>query len=117
MNQQPQNQKSGAMTYIFLIIILVAGGIAYFYFMGNQGSGSIGLEVVDTSKQAAGIRVLNLLNEISGIEINDKIFGDNAYQLLRDNTVSIPALPIGRANPFAPVPGMVTTLPSAGSGR
>ena len=117
MNQQPQNQKSGAMTYVFLIIILVAGGMTYFYFMGNQGPSSVGLEVVDSSQQVAGVRVLNLLNEISGIEINNRIFGDGSYELLRDNTVQIPSLPIGRQNPFAPVPGMVTTLPSAGSGK
>lgn len=115
MNQQNQ-KKSGAMTYIMLFIALVGAGFAYFYFIGLQTPSGAGLEIVDNSDQVAGIKVFNLLNEISAININDNLFKDGSYQELNDLSVSIPVLPIGRPNPFAPVPGMVTTMTQT-SGR
>lgn len=116
MNQQNQ-KKSNTTTYIILFVLLALSGFAYFYFIGLQPSPDAGIEQIDNTNQVAGIKVFNLLNEISAININDELFKDNSYQELRDLTVSIPILPIGRPNPFAPVPGMVLNPSQSTSGR
>lgn len=63
---------------------------------------------VNMQEQAVGARVLVLLNQINSLKIDKTLFSDPAYLSLRDYTIQVPSLPVGRANPFAPIPGMVS---------
>jgi hypothetical protein len=107
MNNQP-HQKSSKLTYIILFVVVAAAMLYYFYFAGTTSPESLTLQEVSLQNQAAGIRVLNLLNEINSLRIDNVFFNEQAYKTLRDYTVDIPALPVGRPNPFSPVPGLVT---------
>lgn len=107
-NQQPP-KKSSAMTYIILFVVVIGALLFYFYTTGIATPESISLQEVSVADQASGVRVLNLLNEISMLRIDNAFFNEAAYRTLRDYTVEIPTLPVGRPNPFSPVAGMVSS--------
>jgi hypothetical protein len=99
-------------TTIILVVIALLGAGIYFYYAGGEAPESPTLGV-DSEVQASADRVLILLNQIRSLKINPDIFSSAAYQTLQDNAVPIPALPVGRTNPFAPVPGASNTNPSS----
>ena len=101
-------QKSSKMPYVILAIVVFIAVIFYFYWTGNNTSESLTLQEISSANQATGVRVLNLLNEISSLNIDSSFFNSPVYQTLRDYSVEIPPLPVGRPNPFATVPGLVT---------
>jgi hypothetical protein len=108
-------KKSSKLSYLLITLVVAIALLVYFYWSGSQATESITLEEIDGSNQAVGMKVLNLLNEINALRIDNEFFKDPAYQTLRDYTVEIPTLPVGRSNPFSPVPGM--PLMSASTGR
>ncbi len=117
MNNQPQQQKSSKMAYLVLFVIVAGALLYYFYSTGSSTPESLTLQEESLANQAAGIRVLNLLNQINVLKIDNVFFEDKSYRTLRDYTNEIPALPVGRSNPFAPVPGMVSNAQPSSAGR
>ncbi len=107
------NKKTSKLSYLVITLIVAIALLVYFYWSGNQTPESMTLDEIDNTNQAVGVRVLNLLNEINALKIDTGFFKDPSYQTLRDYTVEIPALPVGRPNPFSPVPGMPLSSPSA----
>ena len=106
--------KTSKLTYLVLVLGVLVAALVYFYISGNKTPESLTLQALDNANQVAGVKVLNLLNEINSLKIDGAVFNDSSYRTLRDYTVEIPELPVGRSNPFSPVPGMVT---SPGAGR
>jgi uncharacterized protein YerC len=98
---------------IIVVIVLIAASI-YFYKSGGQAPESETLKV-NPEVQASAARVLTLLNQIKSLRINADLFTSAEYQTLQDNTVVIPALPVGRINPFAPIPGRIPTTGTTGT--
>ncbi len=95
-------------TTIIIIGMIVVAGAAYFYFMGGKPTDSGSLAVEDNPEvELAASRVFSLLNQIKSLKIDGSLFKSQAYQTLRDYTVLIPPQNVGRANPFAPLPGSV----------
>lgn len=113
MNQK----KSSKSTIISIVLIVVVALIAYFYYESTIPVSNSGLQTTtETSDaQAAGMRVLSLLNQIRSLKIDTSIFKDPAYLTLRDYSVAIPQENVGRPNPFAPLPGVgsASTAPAA----
>lgn len=107
------NKKDSKLKYLVITLIVAIGLLVYFYWSGSQTPESMTLDEIDSVNQAVGVRVLNLLNEINALKIDTDFFKGQAYQTLRDYTVEIPALPVGRPNPFSPVAGMPLTSPGA----
>lgn len=105
-------QKTSKKPYIIIAVIVVIAVIVYFYYQGTITPASTTLSATDIADQAVGAQVLNLLHEITSLKIDTSIFKDPAYLTLRDYTVLIPSLPVGRVNPFAPLPGDVITKPA-----
>ena len=106
---QPQKQSSSKSSIIIIIVLIVGAAAAYFYYSGVPKDTSSTLESSNTTEsadaQAAGARILSLTNQIGKLKINPKIFTSAVYKTLTDKTVEIPELPVGRPNPFAPLPG------------
>ncbi|MFA6295650.1 MAG: hypothetical protein WC666_04555 [Candidatus Paceibacterota bacterium] len=111
MNNQKPPKKT--QTYIFIGVLVLLAIIFYFYQSG-KGSSSDTLEEVDMSNQMVGANILNLLNQISSLKIDKKLFSEPTYMALKDYTVEITPISVGRANPFAPIPG-VPTVKETGS--
>jgi len=102
-------QKSSKKPYVIIAIVVIIGVIAYFYYQGTIAPTSTTLSESDIADQAVGAQVLDLLHEINSLKIDTALFKDPAFLTLRDYTVIIPALPVGRVNPFAPLPGDFVT--------
>jgi hypothetical protein len=102
------HKPSSLKSVIFVLIIVAAVLVGYFYYSGNSSSSTGSLlssSSPDATSDAIGVQVLGLLNQIQSLRIDSTLFADPAYQTLRDYSVQIPPQNVGRANPFAPIPG------------
>jgi len=108
--------KPSKMPYLIITVIVIIAILVYFYWTGNKTSESLTLQELNNANQVAGTQVLNLLNEISSLKIDNEFFNNPVYKTLRDYSVEIPSLPVGRSNPFSPVPGMAP-LQNGGASR
>ncbi len=98
------HQKSSSKSIYIVVGVLIVFAIGYFYFQGSKPVDNGALqELVPTDDVAA--RVVSLLNQIQSLKIDATFFDDEAYQSLIDHTQQIPEVPVGRPNPFAPLPG------------
>lgn len=98
-------QKSSKMPYLVVTLITVIAVFIYFYWSGSKTPESLTLEGINGANMEVGVKVLNLLNEIKSLKIDNSFFKDNSYKTLRDYSVQIPVLPVGRPNPFSLLPG------------
>ncbi|MEI7463553.1 MAG: hypothetical protein WCK03_04145 [Candidatus Taylorbacteria bacterium] len=110
-------KKSSKKTIIIIVVLIVASAIAYFYYESSNTVTNSGLETTaeTTDAQAAGARVLSLLNQIKSIKIDTTVFKDPSYLSLRDYSVEIPQDNVGRSNPFAPLPGTASATTTPGT--
>ena len=115
MNTKPSSHKS--MYTIAGIIIISAA--AYFMFAPAvpQTDSLLQADPTNAEGNASSARVLSLLGQIKSLRIDTSIFKSEAYQSLRDYSVDIPELDVGRPNPFAPLPGTVVAPPVTGRTR
>ncbi len=88
---------------IVAIVVVVLAAIGYFYVSGSSAP-TTGLTAQMSGD--VGLAEVNLLNQIQSIQINSGLFQSAEYLSLRDYTVEIPDQPVGRPNPFAPIPGV-----------
>jgi hypothetical protein len=111
MKQQPKSKK----TIIAVVVGIVVLAIIYFYFSGESPATSNSSLQLQSSAQETlvGARVLSLLNQINSLRIDTSIFKTKEYESLTDYAVDIPEIPVGRANPFAPLPGVANTSGAA----
>jgi hypothetical protein len=98
-------QTSSKKTIIVGVIAIVVLAIVYFYFSNSAPAESVS-SLQSQSASVVGTRVLSLLNQIKSLHIDTSIFKSPAYGTLVDYSVTIPELPVGRPNPFAPIPGL-----------
>ncbi len=101
MKPKPKSKKG----IIAGIIILVILALVYFYISGGYApadNGSLS-EAPTAESEAVGVRTLSLLNQIKSLHIDKAMFDDPAYRTLTDYSITIPEVPVGRANPFAPI--------------
>lgn len=100
------------LTDIIVVVmfpLLLIGG--YFSFKSEDGALlSLAAPAVATTPGAEGQKLgektataLVLLRSIPQ-ELNQSLFTDPAYLMLKDYRVTIPTIPLGRANPFTPPP-------------
>lgn len=107
-------QKNSKKTLIITIIAVVVLAIVYFYFSGGAVTPDATSTLQSQSATVAGTRVFSLLNQIKSLHIDTTIFDRAEYKTLVDYSVDIPELPVGRPNPFAPIPGVpASTAPNA----
>jgi len=97
------NNKSSNKTWIWIVIIVIVAGLGYFYFYGSSNQSSATLTATSDANAVVGAQVLGLLNQIQSLNIDTTIFTDPGYRTLRDYSVVIPPVNVGRPNPFAPL--------------
>lgn len=99
-------KKPNANT-LFLIIasLVVAGGIYWYFFTGSpaeEGSLSTG-----SSQSQAQAQFETLIGELGPISFDLTILSDPRFNALVDLATPITPEPLGRKDPFAPIPGVV----------
>jgi len=107
------NTQSSNKTWIWIAIIIIVAIVGYFYLSGSSAPASSTLvQSSGSDSEAVGAQVLTLLNQIQSLKIDTSIFSDPGFLTLRDYSVAIPPENVGRANPFAPLPGF-SSAPAA----
>lgn len=89
--------------------VLVAG--VYFLFLRNKDAEGPALStstegVAMTASAQADRELLQLLEELSSINLEGSIFNDPLFRSLENFRVEPQPQPVGRDNPFAPVGGI-----------
>lgn len=103
-------------TILISIVVAALLGAVYFYYQGSIAPQSETLQQeISPDVQASATRVLNLLNQIRSLKIDGSMFKSAEFQTLQDYSVPIPAVDVGRINPFAPIPGSGPTTSSTSS--
>lgn len=96
--------KSKIIIWVVVIVTLLIG--AYFYFSSDASLPKTGnLLAQDNSAVVVGGNILPLLKLIDSLVIDPSFFVDPVYLSLKDYTVNINPQNVGRADPFAPLPG------------
>ncbi len=86
-----------------MLVVVALVGLGYFYYSGSSTPASTTLIAESDEGAAAAAQVLSLLNQIQVLKIDTAIFSDPGYKTLRDYSVAIPPVNVGRPNPFAPI--------------
>jgi len=103
------NQSSKKPILIIVAIVIIAA-LGLFYYMGGDTVEEGSLLGESPENEQVGMRVLSLLNQIESLRIDTSLFTGATYQTLVDFSVTIPPKNVGRPNPFAPLPGVRTTV-------
>jgi hypothetical protein len=93
---------------IFLVIasLVVAGGVYWYFFTGSPTSDQS--VTAGTTENLAQARFDTLTSELGPITFDLTILTDPRFTALVDLATPIEEEPIGRKDPFAPVPGVST---------
>lgn len=99
------------------VLMLVGGlliaGVVWYSFLRDRGSTSL-IETADlTETTEADGDIVNTLLELRAVSLSGTIFSDPAFLRLQDFGSAIVPEPVGRSNPFAPLPGQAATAAGA----
>jgi hypothetical protein len=91
---------------IFSVILLLFGG--YYYWSTSSTSENAGQLTTESSSAAAsslaGREILAALRELRSLRIDSSVFESAVYKSLVDYTIATTSEPLGRLDPFAPLP-------------
>jgi len=105
------------MRYLTSILIIVAivglgfVGLSHYVDIAYGQTNSF-VATSDTTtgiSSASGAQALALLNRLSGINLDGKVFNTAAFKSLQDFSVVILPQPVGRDNPYLPTGSTVVT--------
>lgn len=101
--------NKSSITIFVVIIVILAGG--YFYMNSTPPESDSALQQVDNSVESnIGTQIPAILSEVQRLRIDTAIFNNASYVSLIDHSVEIVPQGVGRANPFAPLPGFSSTV-------
>ena len=98
---------------VFLLLVVVCFlGLYWFLFM--RGGSTDTLTSSESLPTAGSSDLLTALGNLQNVTFDISIFKDPVFLSLTDFGVVIPAQPLGRPNPFAPLPfgGSSSSLPA-----
>ncbi|MBI5126171.1 MAG: hypothetical protein HZA80_00160 [Candidatus Taylorbacteria bacterium] len=94
---------SNTKTIIIIVILIAAAVAAYFGFSGNNEPAFTMIPGEVQGSIAGGDDIAALLVQLNNLKIDNSLFESLEYKVLVDYTIEVPAIPIGRVNPFAPL--------------
>lgn len=101
--------------WIIGAVVLIILFIVYSVFFNNSSSNNSGSDALlssNTSQRPAeivGNEIITALNQIEALILDRSLFADPVYRSLKDRSQIIPPEPVGKANPFDPIGGRLTT--------
>jgi len=91
-------------------VVIVLALVAYWYFGSNS---SAPVPILSDSTTNSSDSLLSTLNQLKSLSLNPAIFSNPSFESLESNTVTLPVVPSGRPNPFAPL--TVTATQNSGT--
>lgn len=104
----------------FVILILgsvIAATAAWYLFLRDTAPQALLTTEDLTASSGADKDVVETLLQLRAITLSGTIFTDPAFIALKDNGTQIVPEPVGRDNPFLPLPGMTQTPGAATTSR
>ena len=101
-------------TAIGIAVLGVLLVVAYYMYFGSGSTGSLLSSSPVASDQ--GQQLLATLGDLHSVTLDNAIFTNDVFVSLTDFGTVIPAQPVGRHNPFAPVGGASVPGVSQASG-
>ncbi|MBU6321356.1 MAG: hypothetical protein KGI78_02595 [Patescibacteria group bacterium] len=100
--------KKPSSNTLFLIIasLVVAGGVYWYFFTGSP---SAPLTAGAGGESATQAKFDTLTQELSPISFNLSVLSDPRFTALIDIATPVAPEPVGRTDPFAPIPGVSDT--------
>lgn len=95
-------KNSKNLIFIGLLILVLV--FAYFFLFGDNNDEALSIGSARES-EVVGNELLAQLQQLEGIKLDATLFADPLFQSLTNETVMVQQEPIGRINPFAPLPG------------
>ena len=93
-----------------IVIAVVIGGAllvgAYLLFFNTNSSSAVTETSNDASANSAEVTFLNLATQAEAITFDTSILSDPRFTSLIDTSTNVVPVPVGRPDPFAPVPGV-----------
>ena len=92
--------KQNKVTVVGVVALAACALIYFMYFSGDGSSATL-----STTSEASTVtqNLLVQLQNLNTIKLDQSIFNNPVFLSLTDYGVQIPAEPIGRDNPFAPI--------------
>ena len=106
LKKQFESHKNLIISIAVVVVIFIIG----YYYVSNDSSSSA--PILSDSTSASSDSFLSTLDELKSLSLDSSIFSLPGFELLNDNTVTLPTVLSGRQNPFAPLPG--TLVPATG---
>ena len=102
--------------YVVLILgSIVAAFVAWYILLRDPAPEQLLTTEDLTTATEADKDVVETLLQLRAITLSGTIFSDPAFVALKDNGTQIVPEPVGRPNPFLPLPGMGATAAPRGS--
>jgi hypothetical protein len=87
------------------VVVILAALLGWHLFGGTKQPVALLTEVAqDPVETIIGRELLLALEKMKLVKLDVAFFNDPLYKSLQDTTVEIPKQPIGRRDPFAPLP-------------
>ena len=96
--------KMNSSSAIIIITTLVVAAGAYWYFFTGTGN-EPPLTASIAAENPTQMQFQILVGKLQPISFDTSIFADTRFNALVDLTTPIAPEPIGRLDPFAPIPG------------
>ena len=93
------------------VLVAVFGIYAYWPVSDTPSDGTSTLSYDDTGAvdtAFVGQEILGILNRLRDLKIDGSVFDNPVFKSLVDYRVATTSEPIGRSDPFAPLPGLPT---------
>ncbi|MBP9763187.1 MAG: hypothetical protein KBD10_00375 [Candidatus Pacebacteria bacterium] len=91
---------------IIILLVLIVSFILYTIFFKKDPQSEdllVSSSNTDVQTKIVGDEIISALNKIETLKLDKGIFTDPVFQSLVDRSVPIPAEPVGKSNPFAPI--------------
>ena len=99
---------------ILFFVGLIVFGLAFLSLFSDESfNTTLTANRPATAVDAASQELLAILLQLRTITLSENIFSDDTFRQLQDFSQEIPPQPVGRDNPFAPLP-VLNTLGSGG---
>ena len=90
---------------LIVVVVVCLLYLGYVYFWPSDADISLLEGVSETTQNPVNTELLTLLGRTKQIKLDSSLFEDAVFQSLQDFGQIIPPQPVGRENPFAPLPG------------
>ncbi len=102
---QTGSHKTRTLIITIIVIVLLTWAIYIFFLAPSAPAVTTDEYGNPVAAQVVGQDLVDLLGKLQAVKLDDSIFQNQAFIKLTDDSVPLPVIPQGRANPFQPIPG------------